>query len=152
MDTAPRPEAPSPGSPPDQYEFTSRQNAVIGPLARDMVWVAVPLQLVGILYAIALVVCVVRAFTDPHYILQAVLIGLVVLFYLALGTWTSRSAQAFRQIVSTKGQDISRLMDALDNLRKLYGLLGLIVKVYVVIVAVAVVVGLIAALAALWKN
>jgi hypothetical protein len=81
-----------------------------------------------------------------------VLIGLVVLFYLALGTWTSRSAQAFRQIVSTKGQDISHLMDALDNLRKLYGLLGLIVKVYVVIVAVAVVVGLIAALAALWKS
>ncbi len=71
MDTPIRSEN-SPGSPadptsppPGEYEFTSRQNAVIAPLAHDMVWVAVPLQLVGILYAIGLIVSVIRAFRDP---------------------------------------------------------------------------------------
>jgi hypothetical protein len=145
MDTPIRPE-PSPGSPPEQYEFTSRQNAVIGPLARDMVWVAVPLQLVGVLYGIGLVVAVVKAVRDPHLFLEAALIGLGMLFYLALGIWTSRAARSFQHIVSTQGQDVTHLMDALDNLRKLYGLLSILVKVYVAIVLVAVVVGLIVAL------
>jgi|SRR6516225_1685837 hypothetical protein len=151
MATSTGPEGSS-GSPPAQYEFTSRQNAVIGPLARDMVWVAVPLTVVGALYGIGLVVSVLRSFRDPHFLFQAALIGLAMLFYLALGIWTSRSARAFQQIVSTQGQDINHLMDALDNLRKMYGLLGLIIKVYVVIVGLAVVIGLIAALIAAFSN
>jgi hypothetical protein len=142
----------SPSPPPGQYEFTSRQNAVIGPLARDMVWVAVPLQIVGILYAIGVIASVVKAFGDPHYILQAVLIGLAMLFYLALGTWTSRSARSFKQIVSTEGRDINHLMDALDDLRKMYGLLSVIVKIYVLLVLIAVVVGLIAIVATAFKT
>jgi hypothetical protein len=125
---------------------------VIAALARDMVWVAVPLVLVGALYGIGLLVYVARSFQDPHFIFQAVLIGLAMLFYLALGTWTNRAAQAFRQIVTTQGRDIEHLMDAVDNLRKMYGLLSLIVKIYVVIVGVAVVVGLIAALAAAFRT
>jgi hypothetical protein len=50
----------------DQYEFTSQQNAVVGPLSRDMLWVAMPLQLVGALYGIALIVTAIKAFRDPH--------------------------------------------------------------------------------------
>jgi hypothetical protein len=150
METPTRPESTS-GSSPGQYEFTGRQNAVIGPLARDMVWVAVPLLLVGILYGIGVFVSVLQSFHDAHYIFQAALIGLAMLFYLALGTWTKRSARAFQQIVSTQGQDINHLMDALDNLRKMYGLLSLIIKVYVAIAGVAVVIGLIAALVAAFK-
>jgi hypothetical protein len=148
METPTGQEKPSDSPPPGQYEFSSRQNAVIGPLARDMVWVAIPLLVVGILYGIGVIVCVMRAFRDPHYLFQAVLIGLAMLFYLALGNWTSRSGQAFQQIVATQGQDINHLMEALDSLRKMYGLLSLIVKVYVVILALAVVIGLIAAVVA----
>jgi hypothetical protein len=144
METPTRPEN-SAGSPPAQFEFTGRQNAVIGPLARDMVWVAAPLLVVGILYAIGLVLSIVRSFQDPQYLFQAALIGLAMAFYLALGTWTRRSAQSFQQIVSTQGQDINHLMDALENLGKMYGLLSLLVKVYVVVVGIAVVLGLITA-------
>jgi hypothetical protein len=153
MDTpAPQEKSAVPAPAPGQYEFTSRQNDVIAPLARDMVWVAVPLQLVGVLYGIGLVLCVIRAFTDPHLVLQAVLIGLAMLFFLGLGTWTSRSAGAFKHIVTTQGQDISHLMDALNNLRKMYGLLGFIVKLYVGILAVALAVGLIEALITAFKS
>jgi hypothetical protein len=151
MDT-PNPQDKSPSSPPEQYEFTTRQNAVIGPLAKDMVWVAIPLEIVGILYGIGMIVSVIRAFRDPHFIIQAVLIGLAMLFYLALGIWTTRSARAFKQIVSTQGQDINHLMDALDNLRRMYGLLSLIVKIYVAVAVVAVVVGLIALVVSAFKG
>jgi hypothetical protein len=134
-----------------EYEFTDRQNEVLRSLSRDMLWVGVPLVLVGILYGVGLLVSVIRSFQDPHFLLQAALVGLAMLFYLALGTWTNRSARAFKEIVLTRGRDIDHLMDALDNLRKMYGLLSLIIKIYVVIVAVAVVFGLIAALATLFK-
>ena len=117
-----------------------------------MIWVAVPLLLVGILYAIGMIISLVRSFHDPHFLIQAVLVGLAMLFYLALGTWTRKAAQAFEDIVRTEGHDIDHLMDALDNLRKLYGLLSLLVKIYVVLVGVAVVAGLIAIVFAAFKT
>src|SRR5947208_5291564 len=101
----------SPSSPPGQYEFTSQQNAIIARLASDMVWVAVPLQLVGIIYGIALIICVVKAFRDPAFIAEAALLTLAMLFYLVLGIWTNKSADSFKRIVSTQGQDINYLMD-----------------------------------------
>src|SRR5262249_9025893 len=129
------------------YEFTARQNAVIGPLANDMDWVALPLMLVGILYGVGLVVAVIGAFSHPPLLFQAALVGFAMLFFLALGTWTSRSARSFKQIVTTQGQDVSHLMDALENLRKMYGLLSLVVKIYVAVAVVTVIAALIALLA-----
>jgi hypothetical protein len=111
-----------------------------------------PLLLVGILYGLGVLVAVVRSFQDPHYLFQAAIIGLAMLFFLVLGSWTSRSAQAFGQIVATRGRDINHLMDALNNLRKMYGLLSLVVKVYVVLVGIAVIGSLIAALIAAFKS
>jgi hypothetical protein len=125
---------------------------VIDTLSRDMIWVAAPLQVVGILYGVGAVVCVIRAFRDPHYIFQAVLIGFAMLFFLALGTWTSTSARSFREIVSTQGRDINHLMVALKYLQKMYGLLSLVVKVYFVVAVVSIVVGLIAALVAAFTG
>jgi hypothetical protein len=151
MDTPIRAET-TPSSSPVQYEFTSRQNAVIGPLAHDMLWVALPLQLVGVLYGVALIAAVIKAFREPHVFMEAALIGLAMLFYLALGVWTSRAARSFKDVVATQGNDVGHLMDGLDNLRKLYGLLSIIVKFYVLVVVVAVVVGLVAALAGWFKG
>jgi hypothetical protein len=111
-----------------------------------MLWVGLPLLIVGVLYGIGLIVSVVRSFHDPHYLFQSVLVALAMLFYLALGTWTSKSAKAFAEIVLTRGRDIDHLIDALDNLRKMYALLSLLVKVYVALVLVSVVIGLTAAL------
>jgi hypothetical protein len=134
-----------------EYEFTERQNAVIAQLADSMVWVTLPLLIVGVLYAIGLLVSVVRSFHDPQFIVQAALVGLAMLFFLATARWTKQSAQAFSKIVSTEGHDIDHLMKALENLGKIFGVLSLIVKIYVVIVGIAVVTGLIAALAAAFK-
>ncbi len=37
-----------------------------------------------------------------------------------VGLWTQRASVSFRKVVDTQGKDISHLMMALDDLRKLY--------------------------------
>jgi hypothetical protein len=45
------------------------------------------------------------------------------LFYLLLGIWTRSASQSFRQIVDTRGNDISHLMHSLGALHQMYSLL-----------------------------
>lgn len=124
---------------PASYEFDSQQNQVIGALASAMRWVAVPLIVLGVLYAIPAILCVVHAFRNPVSILGAVYVGLVALIALSLAQWTRRAASSFDKVVSTGGQDIGHLMDALDNLRKKYSLLSFFVKLYVAVLLVALI-------------
>jgi len=41
-----------------------------------------------------------------------------------IGFWTNKAASAFKQIVTTQGNDIENLMGALGELRKLYSSTG----------------------------
>jgi hypothetical protein len=129
-----------------QYEFDEKQNSVIEQLSRAMLWIAVPLQIVGILYGLAVVLAIVQAFHDASQVFAAVFAALAMLFFLALGNWTGNAAQSFRRIVTTTGQDVTHLMDGLDNLRKMYSLLSLIVKVYVVVILITLIAGFIVAI------
>jgi hypothetical protein len=52
--------------------------------------------------------------------LSVLLSGLVLLL---IGVWTQKAAGGFAGIVLTRGQDISRLMDALSALRQKYSLI-----------------------------
>src|SRR5262245_12058321 len=53
---------------------------------------------------------------------MALNVGVVGLFYLLMGTWTRSSAASFRQIVTTQGQDVTHLMNALSSLHSMYSL------------------------------
>lgn len=134
------------------YEFTSQQNAVIGGLARDMLWLGAPLQLLGVLYAIAFGRALVHAFYEAHLSLETAFIGFAMAFFLAVGTWTSQAASSFKEIVTTQGQDVVHLMDALGSLQKLYSLVSIFVKLYVAIVLVTFLGVLIAGLVAAYQH
>ncbi len=138
-------------SSPPQYEFDGNQNDIIERLSRSMQWIAAPLQVVGVLYALGGVLALVQAFREPSSALGAVYALLGALFFLALGTWTRNAARSFHRIVTTTGQDIDHLMDGLDNLRKMYSLLSVVVKVYVVVVIFALIIALIMAVAAVMR-
>lgn len=144
MSTSPQPE--SAASKPSQFEFDARHNQIMEKLSRDMRWVAAPLLLLGVLYAIAVVSAVVRGFQKPELFLSAVFIALPMLFYFALSSWTRRASESFHRVASTAGQDINHLMVALENLGKKYSLLSLIVKLYVVLIIVAMLAAVILAL------
>jgi hypothetical protein len=140
--------SPSPAS----YEFDSQQNRVIEALASAMRWVATPLIFLGIMYAIATVVCVVQAFRDPASLLGAVYVGIVAIIALSLAHWTRQAASSFDKVVSTGDRDIVHLMHALDNLRRKYSLLSFFVKIYVAILLVALIAGLTVAIMGAFKS
>jgi VIT1/CCC1 family predicted Fe2+/Mn2+ transporter len=91
----------TPATEPTQHEFDSRQNRIIGDLSRAMRWIAVPLVLIGVLYAVAGVLGVIQAFSRPEALVSVIFVFLAMLFFLALGIWTGRAADSFHRITTT---------------------------------------------------
>jgi hypothetical protein len=94
-----------------QYEFKPQENKVIGELAGKMHFVGL------FLLAIGIVVILIGVVVQHHYgpIIAGALIALV-------GLWTQRASASLKSVVYTEGQDISHLLSALEDLRKLYSL------------------------------
>jgi len=94
-----------------QYEFKPGENKIIGQLAFKMHFVGLFLLAIGLII-IAIGVAVVF-----H-------VGPIISGTLAcvVGLWTQRASMSFKNVVQTQGRDITHLMDALDDLRKLYTL------------------------------
>ncbi len=90
------------------YEFSERENVLLAKLAGRM-------RFVG-LFAIGIGILVVASSLFHHYH-WSVVSGI---FYAVIGIWTHRASISFQDMVETKGHDISHLMHALDDLRKLY--------------------------------
>jgi hypothetical protein len=129
------PASAKPGTPPSelkpgdkQYEFKPNENKIIGQLASKMHFVGLFLLAVGLLIIAIGVAVVFHA-------------GPIITGALAcvVGLWTQRASASFKSVVQTEGKDISHLMDALDDLRKLYSL-----QYWLLIL------GLVLALAGLW--
>jgi hypothetical protein len=132
--------------PAAEYEFDTKQNQVIGGLALEMHWVAAPLILLSILYGVGTVLILFQAIREPAaFIVPVTYVGLVTVFIWLLASWTQKAAASFHKVVSSGGQDISHLMEALENLRKKYALLGAFVKIYVAVILIAVIAGAISA-------
>jgi hypothetical protein len=92
-----------------QYEFRPAENKVIGALALKMHFVGLFLLALGLLIIAIGVVVVFHA--GP--IVSGTLVCLV-------GLWTHRASSSLQSVVQTEGRDVSHLMDALDDLHKLY--------------------------------
>jgi hypothetical protein len=94
-----------------QYEFKEAENKIIGELAAKMHFVGL------FMLAMGLLVIAIGAVVVVHYgpIVSGVLACLI-------GLWTQRASMSFRNVVNTEGRDISHLISALDDLRKLYSL------------------------------
>ena len=137
---------------PPQYEFNTKQNDIIERLARAMLWIAAPLQLVGVLYLLGAILAAVRTWHEPGAVTGALLALLAAIFFLALGRWTRNAATAFERVVTTTGNDVDHVMEGLDNLRKMYSLLSTLVKIYVALLLIGLIVGAVAAFGvALWR-
>jgi hypothetical protein len=96
----------------DPYEFTAEQNAIVAALGTKM-------QFVGLVVLALGVVAVLTGFSRSKYDARPILAGVL---YALIGFWTSRAGSQFRSIADTRGHDVSHLMAALVDLRKLYTL------------------------------
>ena len=125
----------SPGRP---YEFDDTQNAVFIKLAGAMMFVAVAMLVLSAIVASAALV-LARSTVAGTAILAPLGIAVAV-----MGAQLFRAARRFRRIVTTRGNDISNLMVALDEMAVAYGVqrwlwltasIAIVVAVIVTIVA-----------------
>ena len=100
-----------------QYEFNAHQNSIIRALALKM-------KYAGFLYVFAgtlMVLVSALAFLAKNWF------GLFCLCvfapYLLIGIWSINAANSFGFVVTTMGNDIRHLMNAIVSLRKLYSLM-----------------------------
>ncbi len=110
-------ESPTPDqSTTGQYEFGADQNAIMGDLGSKMQFVGMFTIVIGTLGLIGGVLALnTDATRSPGIFIMSLL-------YIAIGAWTRSAGAGFRQIVATRGADITHLMDALSNVRRVYSL------------------------------
>jgi hypothetical protein len=101
---------PGPSTSPPQYEFPESENALFRNLAWKMHFVGLFLISIGLL-TIAIGGLVLH--------IGPILTGT---YSAILGIWTQRASTAFKSIVDTQGKDVTHLLEALEDLRKLYTL------------------------------
>ena len=160
------------------YEFNAEQNRTIGDLARKMSLVGIVIVMFGVLQMVngiaslivsrnpaKLVAAAKEAGVSADQIEQlqkvmgdgdwlspftvaTIATALAGLLLLVVGVWTGQAAGGFAMVVRTQGQDIPRLMGALEALRKKYSLMYTLI----LIAAIASLVSLGISLWHLWKG
>jgi hypothetical protein len=98
------------GATQTQYEFQPSENALISNLAWKMHFVGLFSISIGLL---TILIGGVMFHIGP------ILTGT---YSALLGLWTQRASMSFKSIVETQGNDVSHLLHALEDLRKLYSL------------------------------
>ena len=113
-----------------EYEFTDSQNQIISQLASKMGWVAMFGLVVGVMIAVLGLFSLGGDGQGLVFLVQSV-------FVITIALWTRRAALGFRQVVETTGSDISNVMSALGELKKLYTLHYWLIIVGILVMGVA---------------
>jgi hypothetical protein len=130
----------APPSAGPEYEFTEPQNAVIDTLTNGMLWVRVPLIVVGVFQVVLAVGLAFRLRQDGAHIIGILgnILAAIVCFLMA--RWLLRAAAAFTRVTTTRGRDISNLMVGIGNLAMWFELLAFFVKLYLILLGVLMIV------------
>lgn len=128
---------PSPGG--AQYEFTEPQNAVFRELAGAMSTVGVLMIVFG---CVGMLGGCGTSFSSKG--LGGVSGLLQGIFSIIVGLWTRSAASSFERITTSQGQDISLLMSALSELKRIYSLQRTAYIVLIVLTVLAVAVAILA--------
>ena len=124
------------------FEFDSGQNEVVSDLSKKMQFVGTLLLVAGVLNLLG---GLVAMFSDAASGVSTLVSGVV---YLAIGLWTRKAADSFKEIVDTEGSDVDHLMGALGQLLKLYRLQYWLIMIILVVAVLVFVVGMFAGIAA----
>ena len=131
------PEGPADNRP--QYEFSEAQNAVINEMVTAILWVRVPLIVVGVLQGLIAVGLAFRLPKDGAHIVGVLGHGLAGVVCFLLAQWLLRAAAAFTRVTTTTGRDITHLMTGIRNLGAWFDLLAFFVKLYLFLLGVLVI-------------
>jgi len=113
-----------------EFEFDTSQNELFGDLARKMGFVGILLVALGALAVLGGVFSGLKSLSN-------IFVGIL---YILIGLWTKNASDSFRRIVDTQGSDITNLMAALGQLRKLYTLQYWAIIISIIFVVLALIV------------
>lgn len=105
----------NPPPPRGQYEFDREQNALLGDLGSKMQFVGMFAIVIGSLVLVGGVLAANSEAFNPGAFISGLL-------YIAIGAWTRSAGASFRDVVTTKGADITHLIEALGDVRRVYTL------------------------------
>jgi hypothetical protein len=115
------------------YEFTPAQNMTIQVLGQRMKFIGI----LNMVFAGFMTIGgVIVLFKFP---IQAIVAFAEVALFAFMGLWNYKGAASFKMIVETSGNDIAHLMNALEDLRKIYNLQYWLMIIVLVLVAIGII-------------
>ena len=120
-----------------EFEFDDSQNEVLGDLSGKMSFVGTLLMILGVLMLAVGAATLIAVGLEGIGSLGA---GIV---YFLIGFWTRNASASFKEIVNTEGQDITNLMNAMGQLRRLYTLQYWICLIAVILIVLGIVAGIV---------
>jgi hypothetical protein len=117
-----------------EYEFSAEQNVIIRDLAGVMSVAGLVLMALAIVAILYVGVFVASAARDPTPMVFAAFCAPMVI----AGFWVRRASELLLKIVDTEGSDITHLMTALAELRRIFALLrtGFAASLFIAVVGV----------------
>lgn len=125
-----------------KYEFNDNENKIIKNLAGSMGVVSLPCLFLGLGYMTVLALNWKELTGDKAMLATTLAMGVGMLSFLGIAAWTRRSSVAFRRITTTSGNDVDHLMEALNNLRKMYSMLSSVIILFSLLILVGIGLGL----------
>jgi hypothetical protein len=124
-------------APAREYEFGPAENAVFSALARQMRFVGTAQAVVGVFLLLLAVTQVWMG--GPPAVVSAVAMAVSAALLVVTGAWLRNASEPIARIVSTEGNDIRNLMDAMVALARMFSLQ----RVYLIAVFVALALGIV---------
>lgn len=134
--------APPPIAPAGSFEFDASQNKVIEDIASSMRFVGILLYLYTGLSLLGAV-----GHGISHRIPEAIGTGIGGILYGVMGASINRASSYFKQIVTTQGNDVPHLMNALTHLGGVFKLIRTLFLILLSVLFVVLVAGIIAGIA-----
>jgi hypothetical protein len=135
-----------------EYEFNEAQNAVINSLTAGILWVRLPLFIVGVFQIFIAVGLAFRLHRDGAHIIGIMGHGLAAIVCFLLANWLLRAAAAFIRVTTTTGRDITNLMTGIRDLAVWFDMLAFFVKLYLALLTLLLLILLVGLFAGAFRG
>lgn len=155
--SAPQQDASTGNSPPTslsrpEYEFNEAENAALNELTQGMLWVRLPLFIVGLFQLLIAIGLAFRLRQDGAHIIGILSHALAAIVCFLLASWLLKAAVAFVRVTTTAGHDITNLMTGIRNLAFWFDMLAFFVKLYLALLGIVLIILLVGLFAGAFRG
>ncbi|HEV3386229.1 MAG TPA: hypothetical protein VG097_15520 [Gemmata sp.] len=130
----------APVEPRPEYEFNAVENAALNSLTQGMLWVRLPLFILGLFQLLIGIGLAFRLRQDGAHIVGVMGHFLAAIVCFLLAHWLLKAATAFIRVTTTTGHDITNLMIGIRNLAVWFDTLAFFVKLYLALLTIMLII------------